>query len=481
MLTQTHLEWLENRKISGELATKFGLTTTRVGEKNWLTVPYVERGRTINHKYRTITAKDHRMDKDAPLTLCNHDCLLDPRVQSGQLPVIVTEGEWDMLSLMMAGFEHVVSVPNGAPQKPTQDMGDPDTNQYRYLWRARDLLDNVGTFILATDDDEAGRALRDDLSRWFGPERCKFLEYPEHCKDLNDALRDHEPAALVEIINRAKPYPIKNIYRLSEFPEPPERDPIAVGIPALNDALPLVTSALTVVTGFAGAGKTSLVMAVIAAQLKAGVAVAVGSFETLPKPILQRRLRAHLLGCGEYTLPVVRIGEADRIIESKLTVIANNAGEDDEIDLEGMIELCRIAVLRDGVKFIVIDPWNEIEHKMRPGEQEHAYTNRAIRALKKFMRDYDVALWIVVHPRKPDLQASRTRMPSLYDASGSAHWANKADYGLVMWRPDKNSNVVEAHVTKVRMGYPGKEKVVRLAYDFRTSHYDAASDHRGEV
>ena len=476
MIAQVHLDWLENRKITNELATKFGLTTTQGGGKNWLTVPYVERGKTVNHKYRTTYAKDHRMDKDAPLTLCNHDCLLDPRVQSGELPVIITEGEWDMLSLIMAGFEHVVSVPNGAAKISADELGNPESSQLRYLWRARDLLDKVGMFVLATDDDEPGRELRDNLSRWLGPERCKFVQYPEHCKDFNDVLRDWEPEALVKIIRDAKPYPIKNIYRLSEFPEPPEREPINLGIAALTEALPLVTSALTVVTGFAGAGKTSMIMAVVAAQLKAGVPVAMGSFETLPKPILQRRLRAHILGCNEYAIPVNRIAEADRIIENKLIVIANNAGEDDEIDLESMIELCRVAVLRDGAKFIVIDPWNEIEHKMRNNEQEHAYTNRAIRALKKFMRDYDVALWIVVHPRKPDLQASRARMPSLYDASGSAHWANKADYGLVMWRPDKKTNVVEAHVTKVRMGYPGKETVVRLAYDFRTSRYDAASD-----
>ncbi len=477
MLHETHRKWIEARGIDPVLAEKLGLSTTTAGDGNWLSVPYVERGRVVNHKHRLTSEKRHRMDPGAPLTLWNHDCLLDDRVQSGQQPVIITEGEWDALAAMTAGFRHVVSVPNGAPSERTQGEIDPenDAKRFEFIWRNRDLLDRVGSFILATDGDEPGKVLAAELARRLGPERCRFVSYPEYCKDLNDVLL-FDAAQVVSLITDAKPYPIKNIYRLSEFPDPPERTKLSLGIEGLGDLLPIVPASLTVVTGFAGAGKTSLLMAMMAAQLRRNVNVGVGSFETLPKPILQRRLRACLLECGEYQLPVTRIGEADRLIEGGLSVITNNANEDEEIDLDELLELCRVAVLRDGARVIVIDPWNEIEHKRRADEADHEYTGRAIRKFKRFMRDYDVALWIVVHPRKPDLNGTKLRMPSLYDASGSAHWANKADYGLVLWRPDKSTNVVEAHVTKVRMGYPGKEGVARLEYDFRVSSYRPAPD-----
>ncbi len=122
------------------------------------------------------------------------------------------------------------------------------------------------------------------------------------------------------------------------------------------------------------------------------------------------------------------------------------------------MELLRVAVVRDGCKIIVLDPWNEIEHKRGQGETETDYIGRAIRALKRFARRMDVSLWVVAHPAKP--QKGHTGAPSLYDISGSANWFNKADYGLVYHRPDKTVNSAHLIVAKVRMGLQGKPGTV---------------------
>ena len=71
---------------------------------------------------------------------------------------------------------------------------------------------------------------------------------------------------------------------------------------------------------------------------------------------------------------------------------------------------------------IVLDPWNEVEHKRRRDETETDYIGRAIRAIKRFAKQYDVAFWIVAQPDKT-ARGSR-RIPGLYDISGSANWAN---------------------------------------------------------
>src|SRR5690348_3391332 len=63
-----HREWIELRGLDPELAQRFGISTKREGGANWIAVPYVERGRTINHKYRLSSEKRHRMDDGAPLT-----------------------------------------------------------------------------------------------------------------------------------------------------------------------------------------------------------------------------------------------------------------------------------------------------------------------------------------------------------------------------------------------------------------------------
>jgi twinkle protein len=51
-------------------------------------------------------------------------------------------------------------------------------------------------------------------------------------------------------------------------------------------------------------------------------------------------------------------------------------------------------------------------------------------------------------------------MPRLLDISGSANWANKADFGLSYHRGENNS--ADLCVTKVRKGYPGRRGNVKV-------------------
>lgn len=462
-----HREWIEGRGLSADLALKLGLTTEWRDGKPWLAVPYIERGRVVNHKYRTTTDKRHMMDEGAPLTLWNHDCLLD----GSDRPVVVCEGEWDAMTALSLGWR-AVSVPNGAPASPSDNPAE--AKRYDFLWRARDLIAGVKQFILATDSDDAGKALRQDLIAMLGAERCAFVSYGADCKDLNDTLQIYGIEAVADVLNRAKPVPIRGLYKLSDFPEPAPHPEIAIGVPGLSASLSIVPATLTVFTGWAGQGKTTLLIPIIASLLKQGINVTLGTFETMPKPVLQRKLRAALIGCSEHSIPVAQIAGADSLIEKHLSLIAQMVGEDHEMSLEDVLDFARADVLRNNAKVLIIDPWNEIEHKRRADESETEYANRAIRAIKHFMRAHNVAVWLVAHPSKP-VGGDVKHLPGLYSISGSAAWANKADYGLVYSRPDKSSNLCEVHVTKVRMGLPGREGKVALAYDWRISGFTEAS------
>lgn len=460
-----HEEWLENRGLDPELARKFGIETRREGGANWIAIPYVERGRVINHKYRMASEKRHRMDEGSPLSLWNHDALLQDHDQ----PLIVTEGEWDALAAIQAGFKRCVSVPNGAPAKATENLEE--SARYQFLWRSKDLIDQVKQIILAVDGDEPGRTLAADLARWFGPERCRFVQYPEGVKDLNDVLGIYGAPSVSEILNAAKPYPVKGLYKLGDFPEPPPTTSLTVGIEGLDSLFQLTLGTFTVISGWAGHGKTSLLMRMLANLMERGVNVALGSFETLPRPILERRLRSCLYRCGEFGPKAETHGPADDLIAKRLNVIAHTArDEDTELDLDYIIELAKVAVLRDGVRLLVLDPWNEIEHKRRSDESETEYTSRAIRSLKRFALNYECAVWLVAHPRKPHTDGN-PKPPSLYDLAGSAHFANKADYGLIVHRDDMAGTQIETRVVKVRMGLPGKPGRTFLNWDASLSDY----------
>lgn len=478
-LDKRHMDWIEGRGIDLELAARFGLDTTNDASGLWLTVPYREAGATVNHKHRRCRDKGFRMDTGAPLTLWNRDVLDDDTLDAE--PLIVTEGEMDALAAMTAGKLRVVSVPNGAPgiaDDTSESLASPDGGKrYQYLWRARAQLDTVKQVVLAVDNDPPGLKLAADLARWFGPERCRWVQYPEGCKDLNDVLLAHDPATVARILDAAKPYPVKGLYTFDDFPELPPMHGISTGIAALDEYFQFVPGTLSVWTGFANMGKTSLMLSALGGAMRRGYNVTLGSFETLPKPILQRRMRAAIARCGEYETDPEVIAAADEILADRFRIIAQSLDNaDDEMTLEYLIELFKVAVIRDDARIIVIDPWNEIEHKRGKDESETDYTGRAIRQLKAFAKNYDVAVVIVAHPAKPDTTRKLTP-PGLYSISGSAHWANKPDYGLCVHQsdPDPETTRRDVIVSKVRMGLPGKRGMLSLSYDRNTSTYAKSS------
>lgn len=468
VLIQPHLDWLHARGLTDETIAHFGLHTHSDGRSQWLRVPYLEYTHPVNHKWRKISAKVHRMDQDAPLLLWNHAALEE--VARTGTKLAITEGEWDGMAAYQSGWTCVVSVPNGAPQHETEDVFD--ATRYDWAIRHRAELDAVGQFILATDNDDAGRILAADLARLLGPERCMFVEYPEDCKDLNEVLLKHGHEAVFACLADAKPYPVAGLYRLDDFPEPPPFQAVGIGIEGLEDMWPLVPGTFTVVTGWPGHGKSTAVLAASAALMKQGVPVAIGSFETMIKPVLQRRLRACIYQCEEHDPKARTRGQADDLLNQKLCIISNlHVDDDTELTIERIIENAIVAVLRDGIRLLIIDPWNEVEHQRKRDETETEYVGRAIRLLKRFARDYQCAVWVVAHPRKPSTDGAPKR-PSLLDLAGSANFANKADYGVIFHRPAMDTDQAEATVVKKRMGLPGRMGVAKLIWNDLTSSYE---------
>lgn len=467
-----HTDWIKGRGIDPHLAEKLGLDTVIRNGKAWLAVPYLEDGQAVNHKYRLTSEKDHRMDDGAPLSLWNADCLKQPQVRNGQVPVVITEGEWDAITAMQCGFPFAVSVPNGAPSSPTKDI---DTaKRYEWVDRHADDLKEVREFILAIDDDPAGHYLRADLVALLGADRCKFVEYPFPCKDLNEVLQEYGPERVSQCVAMAKPYPVQGLYTLADFPEKGEVRSYGIGITPITDLIAVVPGTLTVVTGYANMGKSTMMNLIIGNALINHFPVCVASFETDVKPILRNGLKLAIAQSNPQEMAKMDTTDIDDMLQQRLTIISQSVDEDMEMDLNKFLDLCRTAVVRHGAKMIVLDPWNELEHKRRRDETETDYISRALRAIKRFAKQHDVAFWIVAHPTKP--QEGAKKIPGLYDISGSANWANKADYGLTYHRPKFDENKAKIIVNKVRMGLPGKKGEVTVCYDFTNSRFEILPD-----
>ena len=65
------------------------------------------------------------------------------------------------------------------------------------------------------------------------------------------------------------------------------------------------------------------------------------------------------------------------------------------------------------------------------------------------------------------------KAPGLYDISGSAHFANKADIGLTVHRPDPKTFQTEIFVRKVRFKHVGKIGSQLMRWDKSSGRYEA--------
>lgn len=87
---------------------------------------------------------------------------------------------------------------------------------------------------------------------------------------------------------------------------------------------------------------------------------------------------------------------------------------------------------RFGIRGLVIDPYNELDHQRPSSMNETEYVSQMLTQMKRFAQHHDVHVWFVAHPRQ--MRDWKGDPPNLYDISGSAHFINKTDNGIVVHR-----------------------------------------------
>lgn len=469
-LNDTHLAWLEDRRIEVETAIKYGVFTGARSDfgQDVLVFPYSMRANDLSAGAKFRGAGKKFWQSEGGLDRFWNDAVLnDDAVVSGDQPLIITEGEMDALAAISAGHFSTVSVPTGAPPVASEGapiVPDPEQDKrFAYIWRSWKYLEPIKRVILAVDADAPGQALLTALKNRLGVARCAFVQYPDGCKDLNDVLIKHGPQGVTKVIHGARPVPLRTLSTLHDWPEMPDLKPQSTSVACIDPHYRPYPGGFTVVTGVPGHGKSTLMLWLLSMQAKAtGMRAGIVSLEMPVKPYLRDFLRRFYFarpapyfdGRGKET----RRKEADDWINRQFVFLGLPPTEDGEFDLEDLIETAEVAVVRYGISKLLIDPWNEVEHLRRRDESETDYIGRAIRQLKRFGRNTGCEVIVVAHPVKMGSARERLVKPSLYDISGSAHWANKADHGIVVWRADVADTLTEFDVKKSRFrdcGVPG--------------------------
>lgn len=428
-----HAKWFHGRGI--ELTT---LQRASVGSgRHWMPGPGTEcpvivfpylavtGGAVVNAKFRTLD-KQFAQIKDGE----KHFWLVDKLDLDLGDACLITEGEIDALSLMEADFGNVISVPDGAPKEAKDGEVNPvDDKKFSFVWEDKAALDPFKKIILAVDGDGPGHALAEELARRLGRDRCWTVAWPDGCKDASDVLMKHGKLALQDVIDRAKPHPIKSLIDAGSM----ENDVVqlyrrgrpsglSTGWRGVDELYTVAPGQLTIVTGIPNAGKSEWIDALMVNLAESHQwSFAICSFENPPEEHVTKLVEKHMR-LPFWPGPSQRMSEAElkfgvHWVDQHFHFI--RGGDDDTPTIDWILEIAKAAVMRHGIRGLVIDPYNEIEHKRTAGMTETEYVSLTLGKVKRFAQAHGVHVWFVAHPAKMlrDKDGS-IPVPTLYEISG---------------------------------------------------------------
>lgn len=479
-LSPETIQYFEGRGISNNTLLRLNITESKEWmpkaktETRVICFNYYRGEELVNIKYRAKD-KDFRLHKNAELIFYNINAI------DGDTAAVIVEGEVDCLSLHEAGIYNAVSVPNGAGTGQLQ---------LQYLDNCWKYFEDKEKIILFTDNDDPGRSLRDELARRLGKDRCYKIEYPEGCKDANDVLKKHGKQTIANMIDHAKRWPIEGVITMDDMFDTVEDyynngypKGYAANIGEFDDLLTFSSGQFTTVTGSPGSGKSEFIDYISTSLARHhGWRFAVCSFEN-PAPIHVTKLMEKFIGLSFSFRkdPLHRMSRRDferavSLVDSYFYFI--NILQAD-VTIQGILSKARELVLRYGIKGLILDPWNYIEHKVPEGYTETQYISEALTLIKEFAAKNDVHVFLVAHPKKlmKDPKTKQYPVANMYDISGSAHFFNKTDNGISVHR-DFNSGAVTIYVQKVRFSWIGKTGFTVYDFDTFTRQYIQYNEER---
>lgn len=473
------IQWFKSRGISKETLERnqvgYGLAYIPKHEdlRPCIKFPYFVGEEVVSVKYRDKNKTFH-LERGCESTFYHFNSL------NAECTILV-EAEVDVLTMEECSIAGAMGVPftPGAGEDNYEDNFD-------YLVNAEKELSTVKKFVLAFSNTEPGRRLEEEIARRLGKERCWRVTWPEGVKDANQMLNGKGPAAIKEAIAKARPYPIKGIFEAQDVSDKIDAlytyglpRGVETGWPSMTEYYTVKEGQWTLVTGIPGHGKSNILDAMLV-NVAAKENWRFGMFSPENQPI--ERHFANLM--EKYADAPFSFTVAGR-----MTVEAKDAAKDwvndhffvilpDEEEgnwsIDGILQLAKALVFRKGIKGLVVDPWNELDHSRSPGITETEHISQALTKIRQFARSHAVHVWVVAHPAKLYKDGDgRYPVPTPYDVSGSSHWNNKADNAISVWRNrgGKDEDIADVHIQKIRFKEVGRVGVVSLRFNKTTGRF----------
>lgn len=461
-LSEKVVKWFEGRGISQKTLLKARITDSiewmpqSQKEENVIQFNYFRDNELINIKYRNAK-KQFKLFKDAELIFYNLDGIKNSET------CFIVEGEMDALSLIEAGIDNVISVPNGATL---------NTNNLQYLDNCYEYFENKIEILLWLDNDIAGRKLKYDLAERLGFERCKFIEITD-CKDANEYLIKYGLNAVITVQSIAQHFPIEGVYTISDVTN--EIDDMyingldkGVNLEIPNFNLNIVKGYLSVITGIPSHGKSDF-LDYLCLQLRIlhNWRGCFYSPENRPTQLHFSKLVRKISGKhwdGHNRISLEEVNEIKEYLNNYIWFLK----PEKDFTLTSILKQIKIIKQRYGLDFFVIDAWNKIEH----ADDKTSYIGKCLDEIVTFCEINNMHCFLVAHPTKikKDLQTNKYTVPTLYDIAGSANFYNKADNGICVYR-DFETNKTFVHIQKIKFDHWGVEGCAEFDYDLKSKRY----------
>ncbi len=447
--------YMHSRGITEDIVQKFEITNLP-DDDSIIVFPFKdETGALTFVKYRkadyvkgqTPGAKEWCEKNCKPILFGINHC--DPTADDR---LIFTEGQIDTLSVAMAGFKNVVSVPTGA-------------NGFTWIPYCFNFVNQFSKIIIMGDCENGKITLAEELSkRWPTKVRvCRQEDY-KGCKDANEILQKHGAHVIRAAIENAEaPYnahikPLAKVEQVDIMRIPC----IGTGMSELDKTLDggFRIGQLAVLTGKRGEGKSTIASMWGARALQQNHNCFFYSGE-LPDFFFRNWLDCQVTGKAEHNQSdndLLNAWYGDRAYIYDETTI-----EGDE--LESLLQTIEVAIVQNNCKFILLDNlMTAIDVDL--SVDIYRSQSKFVGDLKGLAKKYNVFILLIAHPRK----TSNAYLEN-DDISGSSNITDKADLVLTYSRPSKDDDQDDSHrrlcITKNRL--TGKlrtsDNPIKLVYD----------------
>ena len=361
-------------------------------------------------------------------------------------PLLICEGETDLLAVIESGYKNVVSVPFGA--------GSETWIEENYVF-----LEQFNKIIVWADNDENGIKMKRSVIPRLGQWRCYEVEPPtiveidgvdRHVNDINEVLYFFGKEKVLEVIGNAKEIPISGIIDLASVQDFDfqHSEGVYTGLKDLDNWLyKMFFGCVNIITGKNSSGKSVLVNQLcIGETLNQGYDVFVFSGE-LTKPQLKKWIEWSFVGRRHIKRTDRHIRKIKPEIEKKVRDWYKGRiyTYDNDTDFTATTVLAKMEELarRKGVKVFVIDNLMMIDLECGFDSIWQKQKEFVIK-LVNFANKFNVLVHLVAHPRKIEHDRRATK----FDIAGSGDITNLAHYvmGIHRYTPKEQE--------KMGMSYP---------------------------